>query len=392
MKRFWSDVMVLAVLAGLAAVPVSAKETTREQTGETTGEVVREADREADGEATGISAGTEAAVDEVVAAVMAEKHIPGLALAVLKDGEVILEKGYGFDSVERRVPMTPETVLPIASVSKIFAGTLAMQLVEEGKLDLDASIATWLPDVPDDKTTITVRHLLSHTHGLEDFYHSEKYQAMLAEGDPTTDDKINVRWSLAQPLKTRPGEVFSYSLAGYIILREIFEIVGGEPFPDMVRSRIFEPAGMSDAVYGGSDVIVPGRYPVTYEWKDGALAYHRNDFPSDSYAAGGLNISARGMAAFFRALEAGTLVSDVHRDEMWRAYPVLKEEQRFYGLGWFSYRRNKDDAFVVGHEGGGSSWLVHLPEAGLTIIAFSNLSGARADGLPHEISYLLKGK
>lgn len=333
----------------------------------------------------------DARIDALVRNTMAEKHIPGLAVTVLRHNQVIFDKGYGLESVERGVPMTSSSVLPIASVSKIFAGTLAMQLAEEGKLDLGAGIRQWFPDIPADKESITVRHLLSHSHGLEDYYHSEKFAALPEEDRAAmkTDGRIKLMWSLNQPLKTAPGEAFSYSLVGYVMFTKIIEAIENKPFEAVVTERIFTPLGLEAAVYGGSDVIVPGRFPQTYEWKDGALAYHHNDFPQESFSAGGLNISAADLAAFMAALHGGSFLPPSARDEMWASFPYKREGDRYYGLGWFSYNRSKDGRFVVGHEGGGSSWLVHLPEEGVTIVALSNMSGARADALAHEISYLV---
>lgn len=331
----------------------------------------------------------EASIDALAARTMAEKHIPGLAIRVVHDGKLLFDKGFGVESVERQVPMTTDSVLPIASVSKIFAGTTAMLLVQDGKLDLDARISAWFPDVPADKAAITPRHLLSHSHGMEDYYHSERFKALPEEerAAMTTDDRI--RWSLNQPLNTSPGETFSYSLVGYVMLQHIIEQIEGKPYQQVVRERIFVPVGMASAAYGGSDVIVPGRFPLIYVWKDGALAYHHSDFAGDDFTAAGANVSVADSVKFLTALADGSLLSPNLRDEMWRAYDFESVGSRFYGLGWFSYKRRKDGRFVVGHEGGGSSWLLYLPEEKLAVVALSNMSGARADTLPHEISYLV---
>ncbi|NVJ98706.1 MAG: beta-lactamase family protein [Alphaproteobacteria bacterium] len=333
----------------------------------------------------------ESQIDALAAKTMAEKHIPGLAIQVIHEGRVIFDKGYGLESVERNVPITTSSVLPIASVSKVFAGTVAMQLHAEGRMDLDASIQNWFLDAPDDKAVITPRHLLSHSHGIEDYYHSKKFEALPEEERAAmkTDDRVKLMWSLNQPLKTAPGETFSYSLVGYAMLTRIIEAVEGKAFAEVVAERVFKPLGLASAHYGGSSVIVPGRFPLTYEWKDGGLAYHHNDFPPATYTAGGLNISVADLGRYLTALQYGGFLEASLRDEMWASYPFAKEDDRFYGLGWFSYTRRKDGRFVVGHEGGGSSWLVNLPAEGLTIVALSNMSGARADALPHEISYLV---
>jgi CubicO group peptidase (beta-lactamase class C family) len=115
--------------------------------------------------------------DDVATKHMAEKHIPGLSVAIVQNGDLVFAKGYGMSSVEFDIAATADTVYPISSVSRTFAGLLAVRLQDQGLLDLDASISAFGIDLPADKQAISVRHLLQHTHGLEDFYHSDDYVA-----------------------------------------------------------------------------------------------------------------------------------------------------------------------------------------------------------------------
>jgi len=159
---------------------------------------------------SGAPVGLEAVVDEVVARHMSEKQIPGMSVAVVRDQQVIFSRGYGLASIELDVKAEPDTVYPISSVSRIFASVLAMRLADAGLLNLDNSIADYLEGVPADKKGITVRHLLQHTHGLEDYYHSD---AFAAETDRSTDDSSTqelVDWSLNRPPQSPPGEDWQY--------------------------------------------------------------------------------------------------------------------------------------------------------------------------------------
>ena len=110
-----------------------------------------------------------AKVDQFIKAEMRRQRIPGLSLAVIRDGRTIVAKGYGLANVEHQIPVKPETVFQSGSIAKQFTATAVMILVEEGKLSLDDKITKYFPDAPETWKTITVRHLLNHTSGMGDY-------------------------------------------------------------------------------------------------------------------------------------------------------------------------------------------------------------------------------
>ncbi len=322
--------------------------------------------------------------DEIVAKHMAEKHIPGMSVAIVQNGDLVFSKGYGKSSVEFNIAATADTVYPISSVSRTFAGLLALRLEDQGLLDLDAPISAYGIDLPADKQSISVRHLLQHTHGLEDFYHSDDYVVDTGKSmdDSTTEELIS--WSLSQPLQSQPGDAWAYGLAGYVILAQIFERVGERPFTELVDQYVLQPLDIT-ATYGGSDVLVDGRNPVLYEWLDDDLIGHVIGFSPRVYAAGGLNISVTEMARVFAALSGDSFIDSDAKKNLWRNVDLANGKASYYGLGWSSYTTSKD-RWVVGHEGGGASWVIYYPDQDLAVIALSNMSGARADVLPYEIA------
>jgi CubicO group peptidase (beta-lactamase class C family) len=323
-------------------------------------------------------------VDDVVVRHMLEKRIPGMSVAVVHEGRLVLSKGYGKASVEFDVPATATTVYPISSVSKIFAGLLAIRLVDAGYLDLDESISSFISNVPADKRSITVRHLLQHTHGLEDFYQSAQYETQTGKSmEESTADEL-FAWSLAQPLRYAPGAGWEYSLSGYVLLARILEQVGETPYLGLVQKYVFEPLNMI-GTFGSSEAVITGRNPVLYKLVDDDIAGHIVDFPPRVYAAGGLNMSALEMAKLFVALAGEDFITDEAKGELWHNPELTNGELANYGLGWFSYETSKK-RWVVGHEGGGASWVIFYPDENLAVIALSNLSGARADILPYEIA------
>jgi CubicO group peptidase (beta-lactamase class C family) len=332
----------------------------------------------------GQPADLETIVEDVVRRHMAEKQIPGLSVAVMQGGNVVFSGGYGHASLEFDVPATPATVYPISSVSKIFAGLLAVRLAEEGKLDLDASIAEFFAQTPGDKEPITVRHLLQHTHGLEDSYRSETYEQ--SSGKTFSDSTVPelARWSLQQPLRFEPGTNWEYSLIGYVMLAKIMEISGGEGYESLLDAYVFEPLDMN-VTFGGTETVTPGRNPVLYELSDGEVSGRDIDFPRKTYAAGGANTSVEELAKLFTALHGQAYIDDSAKALLWKHTELPNGESTHYGLGWFSYETSRQ-RWVVGHEGGGASWVIYYPELDVAVIALSNMSGARADSLPFEIA------
>lgn len=184
----------------------------------------------------------EAFLDELMAKDMEEHHIPGAAVSVVKDGMLFFAKGYGYADLENRIPVEPEqTVFAIGSAGKLFTWTAVMQLVEQGKLDLEADVNTYLDfHIPDTyPQPITLRHLLTHTAGFEDLW----FEAFAWEAD----DLMPVGEWLASHIPGRvrpPGEVAAYSnygamLAGYIVAR-----VSGQPYEQYIQEHIFDPLRM----------------------------------------------------------------------------------------------------------------------------------------------------
>ncbi|NIP68221.1 MAG: serine hydrolase, partial [Planctomycetales bacterium] len=211
----------------------------------------------------------EAFLDELIGKKMEEYHIAGAAVSVVKDGKLFFAKGYGYADLENGIPVDPEqTVFRIGSVTKLFTWTAVMQLVEQGKLDLDADINTYLDfRIPDTyPQPITLRHLLTHTAGFEDWFFE-----FLALG---ADDLVPPReWLVSHmPARVRPpGDSAGYSnygtsLAGYIVAR-----VSGQPYDQYIQEHILDPLGMVHSTV--QSPMPPDLRPlasVGYTYVDGA--------------------------------------------------------------------------------------------------------------------------
>src|SRR6478752_2906328 len=172
-------------------------------------------------------------VDAYVQNEMQKRHIPGLALLVIRDGHAIKQQGYGLSNVELQVPVKPETLFQSGSVGKQFTATAVMMLVEEGKISLDDSITKYFPDAPPTWKPVTVRHLLSHTAGFTDYPKNFNYRKDYSEADLL---KIVYKIPLAFP----PGTKWSYSNLGYLTLGILIHHVTGTFYGDVLKARIFQ--------------------------------------------------------------------------------------------------------------------------------------------------------
>jgi len=239
----------------------------------------------------------EAFLDGVMLAHMKENHIAGATFALVKNGEIFLKKGYGYADVEKKIPVSPDTTLfRPGSVSKLFTWTAVMQLYEEGKLDLDADVNTYLKDfkIPDTfPQPITMKHLMSHTPGFEEV-------GGIWAG--SADELVPLAEQLEKKIPARvfpPGEVAAYSNYGTALAGYIVEIISGVPFVEYIEKNIFEPLDMD---YSTFRQPLPGHLKahmsVGYNHEKGVYVAKDFEFVNGIEPAGSMSGSAVDMAKF----------------------------------------------------------------------------------------------
>jgi CubicO group peptidase (beta-lactamase class C family) len=300
----------------------------------------------------------EAFLDGVMAANLRDKHVAGATVAVVKDGALFLAKGYGWSDAEKRVPVSGErTLFRIGSISKLFTWTAVMQLVEQGKLDLDADVNRYLDfQIPATyPRPITLRHVMTHTPGFEE------------DGrDLFTEDSARVipmgRW-LATHLPARvrpPGTYSSYSnyataLAGYVVQR-----VSGLPFDDYVDQRILAPLGMTRTT---TRQPLPARFRADmsggYTWGDGHFKRHPFEIVNGASPAGSVSASATDMATFMLAHLGGGAVDGkriLAESTTARMHArAFGHDERLPGFALGFYEKSSHGLRIVGH-GGDTRW------------------------------------
>jgi CubicO group peptidase (beta-lactamase class C family) len=204
------------------------------------------------------------AIDDYVRAEMARRHIPGLSLAVVRNGTVVKLGHYGLADLELNVPVTDDTKFEIASMTKQFTDAAILLLVEDGKLGLDDPVAKFLSDAPPSWKAITIRQLMNHTAGVRDDWDEDTAFFLRNQ---TTDDFLKALYAF--PLKFAPGQGWAYG-AGPFVLSIVIEKISGRPYSEFMQERVFAPLGMTATSINDVFVVLPHR-ASGYRWIGGAM-------------------------------------------------------------------------------------------------------------------------
>ena len=261
-------------------------------------------------------------VDDFIRAEMRQQRIPGMSIAVIKDGVVVKAAGYGYADVERKIPSTPDTVYKIGSLTKQFIAAGVMRLVEQGRVALDAPVTEFIRKAPPAWKPITIRHLLTHTSGLKrDAGNGNEYVAGRTDAELVTA-------AFSEPLVFTPGARGQYSNLGYIVLGEVISSVTGTPWNDYLAEAVFTPAGLrSTAPYTQPAPDKARGYSGNDEWKP---AIQWKSVP----ASGSLQSSVTDLARWDVALNSTSVLTDASRAEMWTAARLNDASTYGYGFGW----------------------------------------------------------
>lgn len=312
-------------------------------------------------------------IDDYIKRQMKLQHLPGLSLAVVKDGKVIKAKGYGWANIETNTQATPETVYQIQSITKQFTATGIMMLVEQGKLNLDASVGTYLDGTPDTWKNITLRHLLTHTSGIKDYINEPTQNLRL----DVTDQEV-FQAAVPRPLNFPVGEQYAYSNTNYHLLGMILHKLSGKPYGEFLRERIFEPLGMKDTRILTLSEIIPNR-ASGYRW-DGK-EFRNGDYIAASvlgYAGGGIRSTVLDIAKWDAALYGEKLLKKPSLEQMWTPAKLNNGTLTNYGFGWGlgAVRGHRFVSHTGGHLTGFTTVITRFLEDKLTVIVFTNQTGA----------------
>ena len=336
-----------------------------------------------------VAADASDAVDDYVGAEMAKQHVPGLALLVSRDGQIIRSQGYGLANVELQVPVKPETIFQSGSVGKQFTATAVMILVEEGKIGLEDPLTKYFPDAPATWKQVTIRELLSHTAGFTDYPKDFNFRK-----DYTEAELLKIVEKV--PLAFSPGTNWSYSNLGFLTLGLMIHKVTGEFYGDFLQERIFRPLGMSTTRIINEADIIPNR-ASGYRLVKGELKNQEWVSPTlNTTADGSLYFSILDLAKWDAALYTEKLLKQSSLEQMWTVAKLSNGQPNtgHYGYGWFI--ENRHGHRVVEHEGEWQGFQTQISRHTgdkLTVVVLTNLGGSKPDVFADHVAEMyLSGK
>jgi CubicO group peptidase (beta-lactamase class C family) len=308
---------------------------------------------------------------------MQERQIPGLQLAVIQNGKVVLKRNFGLASLQYQVPVTDASLFSINSATKAFAGVAVMQLVQQGKIDLAAPIGQYLTGLPSAWQAVTVTQLLNHTSGLPDVLDQRSGKLV----GPQPDD-ADAAWTAVQalPVEAPPGQRYRYNQTNYVLLAQLIERQGGQPFTAFVQRRQFDVADMPRSGFGDAKDVVVGK-ASSYVLGSGGKGYRNviEDFPQFMRAGAGINSNVGELASWLIALQSGRLLAAASVERLWQPTSLNDGKPAPWALGWPTIGRDAHRA-VAGIGGARSAFYVY-PNDGLAVVILSNLAGGQPEQL-----------
>lgn len=335
----------------------------------------------------GFAQSREKQVDEFLQKQMKDLKIPGMQVAIVQKGKIVLNKSYGIANLQDNVPVDNQSIFAINSCTKAFTGVAVMQLVEEGKLDLSAPISQYIDSLPAQWQPVKIQQLLTHISGLPDILRIQDPAG--ATNEARVWEKIT-----AMPMDFPTGEQFSYNQTNYVLLGKVISKLSGKPFAEVFKEKQFDVVGMPHTVFGDSRDIIP-HYAPTYTFKksidgyplaEARLTNNYSEFSPSRRTGSGLNSSSEDIANWVIALQQGKLLKSREAlKKMWSPISFNNGKPTNWALGWGVNKfRMKHPA--VGMSGGGRSAFLVYPDDELAVIVLTNLGGSSPENWIEELA------
>jgi CubicO group peptidase (beta-lactamase class C family) len=298
------------------------------------------------------------------------RGIPGLAIAVAVRGHIVYSEAFGYADLEQHVPVRRNTRFRVGSVSKPMTAVALVQLVEAGKIELDAPVQNYVPSFPvKPEGTITARLLAGHLSGIrnyqDDEFYIQKHYASVIDGLEIFKN---------DPLTSAPGEKYNYSSFDFDLLSAVIQSASGENFVDYVQKRLFTPLNLRDSCADDNARIIDHRARFYEPQKDGPLNNARYVDNSYKWAAGGFLSTAEDLVRFGSALLQPGFLKAESLALMFTSQKTKAGEETGYGMGW-NVHRSQSGRRVYEHVGGaagGSASLIVYPDSRLVVALVAN--------------------
>ncbi|MEX0720480.1 MAG: serine hydrolase [Balneolaceae bacterium] len=305
-------------------------------------------------------------------------NVPGGAVMVMKDDEIIFSESYGMANLTYAIPFEIDTRHNIGSTSKQFTAFGITLLADQGRLSLDDDIRKYIPELPQFSDTVTLRNLLTHTSGYREFLNT---LAMTGQdiSSPVTQEKVIEIVQRQPELQNIPGEEFNYNNTGFVLMTIVVERVTDTPFPRWMKQNVFEPLGMNlTMVRENQSQVVPGRSQGYMPAEDGG--YKEATDLGGAMGAGGIYTSVGDLANWIRNLNNPNVGNADIIEKMATPFELNNGSSTQYGLGLF-LQEYKSLKYI--HHGGADiahrSMLMYFPEINAAVVTQSNYGSFRGD-------------
>lgn len=294
---------------------------------------------------------------------------PGATVLISKDNKIIYRKAFGMASLELDVPMKPENVFKLASITKQFTSVAILILMEQGKLSLNDPLSKYISDFTRG-SEITIHHLLNHTSGIKDYTRIPELRDK-TRLDISPEELISNFKDL--PLEFNPNEKYDYNNSGYVLLGYFIEKLSGMSYGDFIEENIFKKLGMNNSSYADNYKIVPNK-SMGYGLYDGNFENAEYMSPSFPFAAGALLSTIDDMFLWNEAIYSNRLISEQSKQLAFKNHKLNNGKPSNYGYGWFI--NEIADLPTVEHTGGINGFTtsgIYVPDSNIYSIVLSNL-------------------
>ena len=302
-------------------------------------------------------------IDHYIKEVIQINEIPGLAVAVIKNGKVIFEQYYGKGSLEENTDVNENSIFRLYSATKIISAVSVFQLIEKNQLSLEDNISKYLDNIPKEWQDVKVKNLLTHSSGLPDIVKFEDIPYSLDERE---------KWLrlYKKPMEFKPGDHYSYNQTNYCLLTKIIEKISGSTFEDYVFTNQFPSVKEGVVFSANSSEFIPERVNHhLFNFKTNRYERFNADHGKIHNSGSGLNITLKEFIAWNERLDKNILIRQSTKKAMWESFKFQNTEDNFL-YGWGIYETNKIKSF--GFRGGNMTAFRKFIDNDLTIIFLSN--------------------
>lgn len=315
---------------------------------------------------------------------------PGAAVIVVKDGKVLLRKGYGKASLNPDKPVKADDIFRIGSITKQFTSTAILKLVEQDKIDLKSDITRYLPNFTTPGKTITVEQLLTHTSGIKSYTSVPDLMTKEKKGQYVSVEDV-VKFIHSLPSDFNPNDQYLYNNSGYFLLGAIIEKVSGMTYEEYISKNLFKPAGLKSTF--AHDPKLPYEVTTGYQ-KANATDYTVSDYvhPSIPYSAGAIFSTVDDLWKWNQAIFSYKLVKKESLEKAWAPIRLNSGKLVSYGYGWSLGRIG--DSKVIGHGGAIDGFLsseIYVPDQKVYVCILSNNMTASPDEFAYQLAEIVMG-